>query len=132
MANKGDLWYGLFDKYKKEYVIKKIWVGAESACDLLNKLNNESEELKKEIEELKWNLELERGCGMNKQTENIEVCAEVSTKRMFLLLMKAQEMILENNPQYEKREILTLLSSVTHDVKMLDDKNNCISRDLYD
>lgn len=68
---------------------------------------------------------------MNKQTEDIEVCAEISTKRMFLLLMKAQEMILENNPQYKKREILTLLSSVTHDVKMLDDKNNMIIRDLF-
>lgn len=69
---------------------------------------------------------------MNKQTEDIEVCAEISTKRMFLLLMEAQEMILENNLQYKKREILTLLSSVTHDVKMLDDENNSISRDLYD
>ena len=69
---------------------------------------------------------------MNKQTKDIEVCAEISTKRMFLLIMKAQEMILENNPQYKKREILTLLSSVIHDVEMLDDKNNSISRDLYD
>ena len=69
---------------------------------------------------------------MTEKTEDIEVCAEISTKRMFLLLMKAQEMILENNPQYKKREILTLLSSVTHDVKMLDDKNNRINRDLFD
>lgn len=67
---------------------------------------------------------------MNKQTEDIEVCAEISTKRMFLLLMKAQELILEN--RNDKREILTLLSIVTHDVRMLDDKNNHISRDLYD
>lgn len=67
-----------------------------------------------------------------KTTEDIEICANISTKRMFLLLMKAQEMILENNPQYKKKEILTLLSSVTHDVKMLDDKNNSIDRDLYD
>ena len=69
---------------------------------------------------------------MNKQTEDMGVCAEISTKIMFLLLMKVQEMILENNPQYKKREILTLLSSVTHDVKMLNDKNNSISRDLFD
>jgi hypothetical protein len=67
---------------------------------------------------------------MNKQTEDIEICAEISTKRMFLLLMKAQELVLEN--RNDKREILTLLSSVTHDVKMLDDKNNHISRDLFD
>lgn len=67
---------------------------------------------------------------MNKQTEDIQTCAEISTKRMFLLLIKAQELILQNHN--DKREILTLLSSVTHDVRMLDDKNNHISRDLYD
>ena len=67
---------------------------------------------------------------MNKQTEDIQTCAEISTKRMFLLLMKAQELILQNHN--DKREILTLLSSVTHDIRMLDDKNNHISRDLYD
>ena len=67
---------------------------------------------------------------MTKKTEDIQICAEISTKRMFLLLMKAQELILENHN--DKREILTLLSSVTHDVRMLDDKNNHISRDLYD
>lgn len=69
---------------------------------------------------------------MTKQTEDIEVCSEISTKRMFLLLMKSQEMIVENNSQYKKREILTLLSSVTLDVKLLDNKNNRISRDLFD
>lgn len=67
---------------------------------------------------------------MTKQTEDIQICAEISTKRMFLMLMKAQELILENHN--DKREILSLLSSVTHDVRMLDDKNNCINRDLYD
>ena len=67
---------------------------------------------------------------MTKKTEDIQICAEISTKRMFLLLMKAQELILENHN--DKREILTLLSSVIHDVRMLDDKNNHISRDLYD
>lgn len=67
---------------------------------------------------------------MNKQTEDIQICAEISTKRMFLLLIKTQELILQNHN--DKREILTLLSSVTHDIRMLDDKNNHISRDLYD
>lgn len=67
---------------------------------------------------------------MTKKTEDIQICAEISTKRMFLLLMKAQELILENHN--DKREILTLLSSVIHDVRMLDDKNNHINRDLYD
>lgn len=67
---------------------------------------------------------------MTKKTEDIEICAQISTKRMFLMLMKAQELILQNH--IDKREILSLLSSVTHDVRMLDDENNCISRDLYD
>ena len=67
---------------------------------------------------------------MTKQTEDIEICAQISTKRMFLMLIKAQEFILQNHN--DKREILSLLSSVTHDVRMLDDKNNHISRDLYD
>ena len=68
-------------------------------------------------------------------TENKEVCeecAEISTKRMYLILLKAQEMILENNPQYKKREIVSLLSSVEHDILMLNDKNNSINRDLFD
>lgn len=69
---------------------------------------------------------------MTEKTEDIEECAKISTKRMYLILLKAQEMILEINPQYKKREILTLLSSVTHDVKMLDDENNSINRDLFD
>lgn len=67
---------------------------------------------------------------MTKKTEDIQICAEISTKRMFLMLMKAQELILQNHN--DKREILTLLSGVIHDIRMLDDKNNCISRDLYD
>ena len=67
---------------------------------------------------------------MTKQTEDIQICAEISIKRMFLMLMKAQELILQNHN--DKREILTLLSGVIHDIRMLDDENNCISRDLYD
>ena len=69
---------------------------------------------------------------MTEKTENIEVCAEISTKRMYLILLKAQEIILENNTQYKKREIVSLLSSVEHDILMLNDKNNSINRDLFD
>lgn len=69
---------------------------------------------------------------MTKKTEDIEICAEISTKRMYLILLKTQEMILENNPQYKKREIVNLLASIEHDILMLNDKNNSISRDLFD
>ena len=67
---------------------------------------------------------------MTEKTEDIEVCAKIS--RMYLILLKAQEMILENNPQYKKREIVSLLSSVEHDILMLNYKNNSIDRDLFD
>ena len=69
---------------------------------------------------------------MTEKTEDIGICAEISTKRMYLILLKAQEMVLENNPQYKKREIVNLLSSIEHDILMLNDKNNSISRDLFD
>ena len=69
---------------------------------------------------------------MTEKTEDIGICAEISTKRMYLILLKAQEMVLEHNPQYKKREIVNLLSSIEHDILMLNDKNNSISRDLFD
>lgn len=69
---------------------------------------------------------------MTEKTEDIEVCAEISTKRMYLILLKAQEMILEINPQYKKRDIVSLLSSIEHNILMLNDENNNISRDLFD
>ena len=69
---------------------------------------------------------------MTEKTKDIEVCAKISTKRMYIILLKAQEMILENNPQYKKREIVSLLSSVEHDILMLNDENNSIDRDLFD
>lgn len=73
-----------------------------------------------------------KGTPTTKKTDDIGVCAEISTKRMYLILLKAQEMILENNTQYKKREIVSLLSSIEHDILMLNDKNNSISRDLFD
>ena len=67
---------------------------------------------------------------MNNEPKNeLEIIAEVSTKKMFLLLLKAQEMTLENNR--DKREILQLLSSVEHDVLLINDANNSIDRDLF-
>ena len=69
---------------------------------------------------------------MTEKEEVCEICADISLKRMYLLLLKTQEMILENNPQHKKREIVSLLSSIEHDILMLNDKNNHITRDLFD
>jgi hypothetical protein len=40
-------------------------------------------------------------------------------------------MILEDNPKYFKKEILSLLSTVEHEILMLNDENNNICRDLF-
>lgn len=130
--------------------------------ELMNNLSDGNEQLKKENEELKHeinylenrlddcvcfekenrdlkeeNLELSQKIlkgmfEMIEKTDDIEICAEISTKRMYLILLKAQEMILENNPQHKKKEIVSLLSSIEHDILMLNDKNNSINRDLFD
>jgi hypothetical protein len=69
---------------------------------------------------------------MTEKTNNAEICAEISTKRMYILLLKAKEMILEDNPKYYfKKEILSLLSTVEHEILMLNDENNNICRDLF-
>ena len=63
-----------------------------------------------------------------------EVCAEcanISLKRMYLILLKAQEMVLDNNPQYNKKEILNYLFSIEHDILLLNDKDNWVDRDLF-
>lgn len=65
------------------------------------------------------------------EKEVCEVCANISLKRMYLILLKTQEMILDINPQYNKKEILNYLTSIEHDILMLNDKNNCIDRDLF-
>jgi hypothetical protein len=69
---------------------------------------------------------------MTEKTNNAEICTEISTKRMYILILKAQEKILEDNPQYKyKKEILSLLSTVEHEILMLNDENNNICRDLF-
>ena len=64
--------------------------------------------------------------------EECDVCANISLKRMYLILLKAQEMVLDNNPQYNKKEILNYLTSIEHDILMLNDKDNCVDRDLFE
>lgn len=59
-------------------------------------------------------------------------CANISLKRMYLTLLKAQEIVLDNNPQYYKKEILNYLTHIEHDILMLNDKDNCVDRDLFE
>lgn len=56
-------------------------------------------------------------------------CAVISTKRMYVLLLKAQEMLLQN--KIDKEEISWLLDSLSHDVSLLNDENNVVERDLF-
>lgn len=56
-------------------------------------------------------------------------CAIISTKRIYTILLKVQEMILQNN--IDKKEIISLLSSIEHDILLLNDKDNSIERDLF-
>lgn len=69
---------------------------------------------------------------MTEKEEVCEICADISLKRMYLLLLKTQEIILDINPQYNKEEMMNYLSSIEHDILMLNNKNNYISRDLFD
>lgn len=65
------------------------------------------------------------------EKEVCEICADISLKRMYLMLLKTEEMVLDINPQYNKKEILNYLSSIEHDILMLNDKDNHINRDLF-
>ena len=65
------------------------------------------------------------------EKEVCEICADISLKRMYLILLKTQEMVLDINPQYKKKEILNYLSSIEHDIIMLNDKSNRVDRDLF-
>lgn len=65
------------------------------------------------------------------EKEVCDVCANISLKRMYIILLKTQEMVL-NNPQYNKKEILNYLSSIEHDILMLNDKDNRVDRNLFE
>ena len=39
------------------------------------------------------------------EKEVCDVCANISLKRMYLILLKTQEIVLDSNPQYNKKEI---------------------------
>lgn len=63
------------------------------------------------------------------ETEMIE-CADISLKRMYLVLLHTEEMILAD--KHNKREIVSYLSSIEQDILLLNDKENQVSRDLFD
>jgi len=66
------------------------------------------------------------------EQEVCDVCANISLKRMYIILLKTQERVLDINPQYNKKEILNYLSSIEHDILMLNDKDNHVDRDLFE
>ena len=66
------------------------------------------------------------------EKEVCDVCANISLKRMYIILLKTQEMVLDSNSQYDKKEILNYLSSIEHDILMLNDKDNRVDRDLFE
>ena len=65
------------------------------------------------------------------EKEVCEMCADISLKRIYLMLLKTQEMVLDINPKYKKKEILNYLSSIEHDIILLNDKDNHVDRDLF-
>ena len=65
------------------------------------------------------------------EKELYEICADISLKRMYLMLLKTEEMVLGICPQYNKKEILNYLFSIEDDIIMLNDKGNHIDRDLF-
>ena len=74
--------------------------------------------------------EIKEVSGMSEK-EVCDECANISLKRMYLMLLKAQELVLDSNPQYKKKEILNCLSSIEHDILLLNDKDNWVDRDLF-
>ena len=74
--------------------------------------------------------EIKEVSGMSEK-EVCDECANISLKRMYLILLKAQELVLDINPQYKKKEILNYLVSIEHEILMLNDKGNCLDRDLF-
>lgn len=66
---------------------------------------------------------------MEEKSNECMECAVISTKRMYLMLSKAEEKLLQNT--IDKKEIFSLLSSVKHDILLMEDKDNQIECDLF-
>lgn len=74
-------------------------------------------------------VKLTAGESMEEKSNECIECAVISTKRMYLMLSKAEEKLLQNT--IDKKEIAFLLSSVKHDILLMDDKDNQIECDLF-
>lgn len=66
---------------------------------------------------------------MMNDERDVDIIANISTKRMYCLVLLAQEKLLHNTPN--KKEIVGLLASVEHDILLLNEENNSIERDLF-
>ena len=60
-----------------------------------------------------------------------EICASISTKRMYLNILRIQEKILETNNINNKKEILNYINNIQHDIQLINDIHNHIERDIY-
>ena len=122
---------------------KRLW--AEQSLNQIGKdvdlcVNNVSEEdakrlgVKQLLERVNINKMLD-GDIMDDLKKSVDIdvkyreCANISTKRMYIMLLNAEQHLLENT--VDKTLILSLLDSVKHDVLLLNDKDNSIERDLY-
>lgn len=68
---------------------------------------------------------------MTEKNKLPEICANISLKRIFLILLETEEMVLDNNPQDKKKEILNNLASIEYDILLLNDNDNRVDRDLF-
>jgi len=58
-----------------------------------------------------------------------EICAQISLKRIYLCILRAQEILLDDLPN--KREALQWLVSIEQDIRLMNDEDNRIERDLF-
>lgn len=68
---------------------------------------------------------------MNEKKECCEVpmeCVDISLKKMYLHLLKAQELLLDNS---DKKEVMRLLVYVEQELLLLNGETNTVKRDLF-
>ncbi len=65
------------------------------------------------------------------KTCECEVCASISLKRMYLIILELQEKTLDSHYLKEKEEMMDSLLSLEHDIRLLNDSENRLDRDLF-
>ena len=63
-------------------------------------------------------------------SDEYKTCAVISTKRMFLMVLMAQQVVLQNT--VDKKQLMNILSTVEHDILLLNDGENSVHRDLLE